>query len=139
MKTKTFFSLLFSCLFIFSSCSEDDEAIIDNPEMLSKIQGKWLLDGLTVNDNDFEEWPEEAGDTYFTFKPGGTLVVSDSFGDQTGTYELNGDKKITISIDGETNIFSITELTATKLRLSGRGDVDEEPGDDEVTFHFSKV
>lgn len=132
MKNTLIFSVVFSCFLLFSSCSSAE----DDSELQVQIQGKWLYKGLTFN-GDYEQSPVEAGDTFYDFKAGGALVVIDEGGSISGSYQVN-ENNLTLRIDGETEIFTITKLTNSELDLFGMGDVDEEEGLDEVTFHLSR-
>ncbi len=57
---------------------------------------------------------------------------------ETGTYQVTGNK-LSLTIEGETEVYEITKITNSELDLSGKFDVDEEEGLDEVTFHLSKI
>lgn len=137
MKTTFIYTAIFSCFFLFSSCSaEEEDSQTDNPELQAQLQGKWRYEGLTIN-GVYEEALVLEGDQFYDFKAGGVLVLSDEGGSLSGTYQLIGDE-LTLSIDGDTATFEITKLTNSELDLFGMLDVDEEEGLEEVTFHLSK-
>lgn len=135
MKTKFIYTMIFSCFFLFSACSEDDSPT-DTSEVQAKLQGKWKYEGLTIN-GAFEEPPAEEGDVFYDFRAGGVLVLSEDAGSITGTYQVVGND-VTMRMDGDVATFKITKLTTSELNLFGNIDADEEAGLDEVTFHFSK-
>lgn len=136
MKTTIIYSLIFSCFFIFSACSNDDDSSTDNSEVQAKLQGKWLYEGLTIN-GAFEEPAVEEGNVYYDFKAGGVLVVTEGAGSINGTYLVTG-SDLTLRIDGEVVTFKIMKLTTNVLELFGNIDANEDPGLDQVTFHLSK-
>lgn len=134
--------LLNFCSFLFviallNSCAGNDEVednVVDNPS--AGILGTWLLTGLTVNGT-YEDTPEDEGDTFLEFKQNGSLVLTSDGEVENGSYTLNGNK-ITITSYGESETYTITELTSSSMKLFGKGDVDENPGEDEVYIHLSK-
>lgn len=133
MKTTFIFSVIFSCFFLFSSCSSDDDS---SQIEQANLQGKWLLEGTTF-DGEFQEWPPEVGDVFFDFRTEGVLIVIDDDGSESGTYQVSGNN-LTIRIDNVSQTYEITKLTNNKLDLFGREEVDEEDGLDEITYHLSK-
>jgi hypothetical protein len=137
MKTTFIFSLIFSCFFLFSSCSADDETSENkNSEIQTQLLGNWLYEGLTVN-GEFEEPPVEEGAVFYEFKAGGVFIERYENVSETGTYKLTGNK-LSLSIDSETEVYEITKINNSELDLFGKFDVDEEEGLDEVTFHLIK-
>ncbi|HSP11966.1 MAG TPA: lipocalin family protein [Salegentibacter sp.] len=133
MKTPNIFYLILICFTLFS-CGSEDDTPANNPELQAELQGVWLYEGLTF-DGTFESFPE--AEVHYDFKPGGILDVIYEEGTESGTYQINGDD-LTIKMDGENVIYAIVELTATELVLFTEAEVNEEPGLDEVTFHFSR-
>lgn len=134
MKNTNLFYLILFCFTLFSSCGSDDDAPVDNPDLQAELKGVWLYEGLTL-DGTFESYTEF--EIYYNFKSGGLLDITYADGTESGTYQVNGDN-LSISIGGENETYSVLDLTDTKLDLFTEADVDEEPGLDEVTFHFSR-
>ena len=124
---------------VFSSCSEnDDEPAGNNSEVISKLLGNWMYDGLTANGGVFEESPSD-DDEIYEFKTGGVVTITfDDDDGYSGTYTVNNNS-LTIRIEGESATYTITQLTNTSLRLSARIEADENPGLDDVVFYFTRI
>lgn len=135
MKTTFIYTMIFSCFFLFSACSEDDSPA-ETSEVQAKLQGKWLFEGLTI-DGIYEDSAAEDGEVYYDFRAGGVLVLMEDAGSITGTYKVVGND-VTVRMEGEVATFKVTKLTTSELDLFANIDADEESGLDEVTFHFAK-
>lgn len=134
MKTTNLFYLILFCFTLFSSCDSNDDSTTNNPDLQVELQGVWLYEGLTF-EGDFESYPES--EIHYDFKSGGILDIIYADGTESGTYQVNDDK-LNIRIAGENASYTILDLTNTEMDLFTEADVDEEPGLDEVTFHFSR-
>lgn len=137
MRTKILFSMLFSCFFFMSCSSDDDLPENDDNPLLSQLRGTWLLEGLSADDV-YEDWPQEMGVIHYEFRPGGVLVLTWDEDSEFGTYSLNGDK-LTIEAGDAPDTYTIRKLNSAELQLFILEDVDDQPGDEEVSIYFSRV
>jgi hypothetical protein len=170
-KLKFLFILFISASMAFlSSCGKDD----DGPAG-SAIVGTWTYNSvdlnITVNNQPFSTFlvstgefsgPEAAAyEAFFkalildevdlagssaTFNADGTCRFVDGGNTETGTYVLsNNNTVLSVTIDGDTQVFEVKELTNNRLVLSFSEeelvDIDEDGVDDslKIAFEFTLI
>ncbi|MBX2984564.1 MAG: hypothetical protein LC109_12035 [Bacteroidia bacterium] len=117
----------------FSSCKKYE----DGPSMSlrskkARLVGKWEIEKYFLNEKDYtHEMLSVIKDNSFTFKSDGTYeVFVDGEGDN-GKWEFNSDKtKILITIDNETETWTIRRLTNSELWFEYMDDKDK------IVIHF---
>ena len=120
----TLFMLMLCMTFTITSCSEDEESNVQvSKDMLI---GQWILvkDVVTVNgESETDEYPVEAREEVLTFNSDGTYSdqwPSDNEIDY-GTWQMAADDKIMLTMDSESIVLTLRELTSSKLVLYYEG------------------
>jgi hypothetical protein len=144
LKTLNLIALV--CIVVaFSSCKKDDEAPSKTAILTSKnwnlVKVESTLDGVTGDETD--EWLRDCdGDDVIKFKTGGIYEESpgtdDCNGDDevyTGTWAFSSsDTKITMTIDGDTEVYNVVSLDNSKFVVETEEFTDDWDGDgDEET------
>lgn len=141
MKTTVILPALLTCFLIFISCSADDENSdtieSNNPELVAKLQGKWLLEGFTINGGEFLDLPQEE-EVFYEFKSGGALTFTFPGGSEQSTYQVINNTLI-MGSGSDTGIYDISNVTDSGFRLSGKGDTDGDQILEDIVLFFIKV
>lgn len=115
-------------LFLFSSCSSDDNSTIVEPQPVNHLLGAWKLNTMSIKiSQDGEvlleqiDVPTEGQVTWeYDFNEDLTVdyvIVADGQSEEgTGTYTVT-DSSLTITIQDEPQTFEITTLNAENLYL----------------------
>lgn len=115
-------------LFLFSSCSSDDNSTIVDPQPVNHLLGAWKLNTMSIKiSQDGEvlleqiDVPTEGQVTWeYDFNEDLTVdyvIVADGQSEEgTGTYTVT-DSSLTITIQDEPQTFEITTLNAENLYL----------------------
>lgn len=106
----------------FTACSddEDEQTIIEQANLIGKWQSTWEKIHKVENDKEVVTSDEAYTNGLWEFKTDGTCIESRVEGGYTeiSRWSLK-DNKLTISYDdGDSNVLTINELTATKLVLA---------------------
>lgn len=131
MRSRLLLPIFAAVCFTFFSCSSDDDAEIPNSEV-SKLVGKWVNDGTTVDNEDIE-----ASGDLLEFNANGTMKVTSSTSTETGTFILDGNQ-LTLKTSTEMT-FELKEVTATDLILFLSTDYDDSGDLDDVEVHFTRT
>lgn len=131
MRSRLLLQIFAAVCFTFFSCSSDVDAEIPNSEV-SKLVGKWVNDGTTVNHEDIE-----ASGDLLEFNVNGTMKVTSSTSTETGTFILEGDQ-LTLTTSTEMT-FELKEVTVTELILFLSTDYDGSGDMDDVEVHFTRT
>lgn len=115
-------------LFLFSSCSSDDNSTIVEPQPVNHLLGAWKLNTMSIKISQAGEVlleqidvPTEGQVTWeYDFNEDLTVdyvIVADGQSEEgTGTYTVT-DSSLTITIQDEPQTFEITTLNAENLYL----------------------
>lgn len=117
---KKLFGLMFlsvMSVFLFSSCSEDDDTF-DYP--MESIYGKWKGTEVYYNEEwlDLSDWVYQELSFTITFYDDGTYYGEGFFGTGYGTYEAIG-KNITTYVDGKKYLtYYVKSLSNDKAEIT---------------------
>jgi len=115
----------------FASCSDDDAGSTIDMNQLTK---KWYTSTYSVGGVAMPDDNEPCGKDNIEFLAEGILKavevydcngntpVTDSY---TGTYTVNG-HEVTLTLDGDSTTATVTELTATTLKVTYKEDFNED-------------
>ena len=121
MKKISYLVVLFVALSsVFSSCKKDD----DDDNNSAKIVGKWNLKKEIEKEyannqlDETDEYTYPAG-AYLEFKSGGTLIWNEDGSDpEAYSYRVDGNKLTILEAGEDDEVYTIDELTSSKLVLS---------------------
>ncbi|WP_256009533.1 lipocalin family protein [Desertivirga xinjiangensis] len=138
MKKQNFLFLMFVAVTVaFSSCKKDDD---ENNS--AKIVGKWNLKKEVEKEYkngqliETDEYSYEAG-AYVEFKSNGTVDWNDDGSDpEIYSYRVDGNK-LTLIEDDDTDVYTIEELTSSKLVISESDEYTE--GNDKIKEVYQYV
>jgi hypothetical protein len=123
MQRKNLFFLLpcfVLALFIFTGCNKDKDQV--KPAVKTQVAGVWKFESTrwvsfengTVADDETDYGTTET----IEFKSDGTVINKSINTTFTGTWALtDSDKKMMLSLDGESNVWDIKAVSASKLVL----------------------
>lgn len=126
-------------MFLFSSCSSDDNSTIVEPQPVNHLLGAWKLNTMSIKISQDGQVISEQIDVpignqlTWEYKFNEDLSVeyyidTEYFSENSaGTYSLNG-SYITIVLDGEPETFEITTLDKDNLHLKFNVEEEVEPG-----------
>lgn len=126
-------------MFLFSSCSSDDNSTIVEPQTVNHLLGAWKLNTMSIKISQDGQVISEQIDApignqlTWEYKFNEDLSVeyyidTENFSENSaGTYSLNG-SYITIVLDGEPETFEITTLDKDNLHLKFNVEEEVEPG-----------
>jgi hypothetical protein len=125
-------ALLF--VFVFTSCSKKKDDVtpsFDRSNLIGKVwtqsQTDFILDGKSYTDKTY------AGETKMEFKGNGTYITTDSDGESTeGKWELTGNK-IKVTVQNETEYFTVSKLEAKTLSILALENLDLTKKEDQFT------
>jgi hypothetical protein len=107
-------------LFIFTGCNKDKDQV--KPAVKTQVAGVWKFESTrwvsfengTVADDETDYGTTET----IEFKSDGTVINKSINTTFTGTWALtDSDKKMMLSLDGESNVWDIKAVSASKLVL----------------------
>ena len=107
----------------FTACSDDDEndkPVIEEANLIGKWQSTWEMIHKVENGKEVVTSDEAYTNGLWEFKADGTCIESYVDGGHTETSRWSlKDNKLTISYsDGNSDVLTVNELTATKLILA---------------------
>jgi uncharacterized protein (TIGR03066 family) len=112
-------------MLVFSSCKKDDKDL---------IVGKWQMVRIVEGNYDEDVSSEKL---YWTFKADGTFSFQeDTWVDDEGTWSLDG-KKLTLTMDGDSEVVTVDELTKKSMVLTAHVEDDGEAYTS--TAYFNKI
>lgn len=126
-------------LFLFSSCSSDDNSTNVEPQPVNHLLGSWKLNTMSIKlSQDGQVISEQidapvGNQVTWEYKFNEDLTVeyyidTENFSENSvGTYSLNG-SYITIVLDGEPETFEITTLDEENLHLKFNQELEVEQG-----------
>lgn len=137
-----YFKLLFLKPFVLSflllaSCEKPENDVISNS---NKLLGKWnwinqiswyKAPGSNITDKDTTYFPTGSG--YLEFKPNATFFWKDSYGVDSGTYSISGNK-VFFQFSYDKDSLDIKELTEKSLSLY----VNKNSGREELWNNFTR-
>jgi hypothetical protein len=146
MQSKNLFSLLpffILALFVFTGCNKDKDEV--KPAIKTQVTGVWKFESTrwvsfengTITDDETDYGTTET----IEFKSDGAVINKSINTTYTGTWALtDSDKKMMLSVDGESNVWDIKEVSGSKLVLfHAMSEVqDGVTYKDEVTISFKK-
>jgi hypothetical protein len=123
MQRKNLFSLLpffILALFVFTGCNKDKDDV--KPAVKTQVTGVWKFESnrwVSFEDGTVVDDETNYGTTQtFEFKSDGTVINKSINTTYNGTWALtDSDKKMMLSLDGESNVWDIKEVNASKLVL----------------------